>query len=135
MTIKNTFSFFDENEKDNSNYEYSINKKIGVTKEQLLFKNLKDIAQDYLKIEETKKEFIKIIKKNKEDLDFSEFIEDPHFDIKENVLSNEMIHANIRGLNVASVDGSSVVKHFMNADFSFLKAICVKYYFYKKRFL
>ncbi|MHA1670864.1 MAG: DNA double-strand break repair nuclease NurA [Promethearchaeota archaeon] len=131
MTIKNTFSFFDENEKDNSKYDYSINQKIGFTKEQLLFKNLKEIANDYLKIEETKKEFIKLIQKNRGELDFSEFIEDPYFDIKENVLTSEMIQANIRGLNVASVDGSSVVKHFMNADFSFLKAICVKYYFYK----
>jgi len=131
MTIKNSFTFFGDNEKDTSNYNNSINEIIGLTKEQLLFKNLKEMAHDYLKIEEIKKEFIKTIQKNKEQLDFSEFIEDPQFDIKENVLSNEMIHANIRGLNVVSVDGSSVVKHFMNADFSFLKAICVKYYFYQ----
>jgi hypothetical protein len=131
MTIKNSFTFFGDNEKDTSNYNNSINEIIGLTKEQLLFKNLKEMAHDYLKIEEIKKEFIKTIQKNKEQLDFSEFIEDPQFDIKENVLSNEMVHANIRGLNVVSVDGSSVVKHFMNADFSFLKAICVKYYFYQ----
>ena len=86
-----------------------------------------------LKIENTKKEFIKTIKKNIKELDFSEYIEDPYFDIKENILSSEMTHANIRGLNVVSVDGSSVVKHYMNADFSFLKAICVKYYFYKNQ--
>jgi len=132
MTIKNTFNFFEnENEKDNSKYDYSINQKIGYTKEELLFKNLKEIAFDFLKIEETKKGFMETIQKNMGALDFSGFIEDPYFDIKENILTREMSHANIRGLNVASVDGSSVVKHFMNADFSFLKAICVKYYFYK----
>jgi len=86
-----------------------------------------------VKIEETKKDFMRLIQKNRKTLDFSQFIEDPYFDIKENFLSREMVHANIRGLNVASVDGSSVVKHFMNADFSFLKAICVKYYFYKNQ--
>jgi len=133
MMIKNSFTFHNENEKNNSKYDYSINHKIGSTKEQILFKNLKEIVHDYLKIEETKKGFMKIIQKNRGELDFSEFIEDPYFDIKENILSREMSHANIRGLNVASVDGSSVVKHFMNADFSFLKAICVKYYFYKNQ--
>ena len=44
MMIKNSFTFHDENEKDNSKYDYSINHKIGVTKEQLLFKNLKEIV-------------------------------------------------------------------------------------------
>ncbi|MHA1750246.1 MAG: hypothetical protein ACTSYF_16570, partial [Promethearchaeota archaeon] len=73
MTIKNSFTFFDENEKDNSKNDYSINQKIGFTKEQLLFKNLKEIAFDYLKIEETKKGFMKIIQKNMRELDFSEF--------------------------------------------------------------
>ena len=37
--------------------------------------------------------------------------------------------SNISGLNVVSVDGSYVTKNFMNVDFSFLKAIAVKYYF------
>lgn len=133
MTIKNSFTFFEESEKNDSKNDYSLNQIKGLTKEQLLFKNLKNIAQDYLKIEDIKKKFIKTIKKNIKELDFSEYIEDPYFDIKENILTSQMTHANIRGLNVVSVDGSSVVKHYMNADFSFLKAICVKYYFYKNQ--
>ena len=49
MTIKNTFTFFEENEKEPLDYDDSINQKRGLTKEQLLFKNLKEIANSYLK--------------------------------------------------------------------------------------
>ncbi|MFX1236972.1 MAG: DNA double-strand break repair nuclease NurA [Promethearchaeota archaeon] len=42
-----------------------------------------------------------------------------------------MVSSNISGLNIVSVDGSSVIKKYMNVDFSFLKAIAVKYHFYR----
>ncbi len=103
----------------------------GLTKEQILLINLKDIANEYLEIEQLKDNFVKKVLKNLDQLDFSEFLKYPNYNIKENFLKKEVSAANIRGLNVVSVDGSSVVKKFMNVDFSFLKAIAVKYYFLK----
>jgi len=103
----------------------------GLTKEQLLLTNLKLIAQEYLEIEKLKNKFTKSLLNNRENLDFSEFIKYPNYNIKENLVKKQISPSNIRGLNVVSVDGSSVVKKFMNVDFSFLKAIAVKYYFYK----
>ncbi len=103
----------------------------GLTKEQLLLINLKDIANEYLEIEQLKDNFVKKVLKNLDQLDFSEFLKYPNYNIKEKFLKKEVSVANIRGLNVVSVDGSSVVKKFMNVDFSFLKAIAVKYYFLK----
>ena len=112
----------------------SFNKKsriIGLTKEQLLANDLRNIAFECVEIEKLKKIFADIILKNIKDLDFSEFIEYPKFYIKERYLKKTINSSNISGLNIVSVDGSSVVKNFMNVDFSFLKAIAVKYYFYK----
>ena len=103
----------------------------GFTKEQLILINLKHLAQNYLEIERQKQKFAKILLENLDSLDFEEFLKYPNYDIKERLLKKEVTAANIRGLNVVSVDGSSVVKKFMNVDFSFLKAIAVKYYFYK----
>ena len=103
----------------------------GLTKEQLLLKDLKTIAKEYLEIEKLKKSFIDVILKNLDNLDFTKFIDFPRFYIKERSLIKKVSSANIRGLNVVSVDGSSVTKKFMNVDFSFLKAIAVKYYFQK----
>ncbi len=108
-----------------------INKNHGLTKEQLLLKDLKAIANEYLALEKLKQNFIGIILKNLDSLDFSKFIDYPRFYIKEDFLKREVSSANIRGLNVVSVDGSSVTKKFMNVDFSFLKAIATKYYFQK----
>jgi hypothetical protein len=102
---------------------------IGLTKEQLLLTNLKEIAHEYLEIELLKDKFIEKIFKNIDSLDFSEFLSYPNYHIKEKFIKKQVSAANIRGLNVISVDGSSVVKRFMNVDFSFLKAIAVKYYF------
>ncbi|MBA7589319.1 hypothetical protein ES708_31401 [subsurface metagenome] len=93
--------------------------------------DLKIIAQKYLEIEHLKNKFTKSLLDNRESLDFSEFIKYPNYNIKENLVKKQVSPSNIRGLNVASVDGSSVVKKFMNVDFSFLKAIAVNYYFYK----
>ncbi|MCK4286441.1 MAG: hypothetical protein KAX18_09580, partial [Candidatus Lokiarchaeota archaeon] len=95
----------------------------GVTREQLLLKDLKIIAKDYLDIEEIKKSFSRIILKNLKELDFSSFNKFPRFYIKEDSIKKSVSPSNIRGLNVVSVDGSSVTKKFMNVDFSFLKAI------------
>ena len=131
MTVKNTFTFYDDDEKVISNDELP-HQETGLTKEQLLLKNLKSIAQEYLEVEQIKRKFVELIKRNSKKLDFFEFYEDQGFIIKENIIKKQISPANIRGLNVVSVDGSSVVKRFMNVDFSFLKAICVKYYFYKK---
>jgi hypothetical protein len=103
----------------------------GVTREQLLLKDLKIIAKNYLDIEEIKKSFSKIVLKNSEEMDFSSFKKYPRFYIKEDSIKKSVSTSNIRGLNVVSVDGSSVTKRFMNVDFSFLKAIAVKYYFHQ----
>ncbi len=103
----------------------------GLTKEQLLLVDLKIISQEYLEIEHLKNKFTKSLLDNRENLDFSEFIKYPNYNIKENLVKKLVSPSNIRGLNIVSVDGSSVVKKFMNVDFSFLKAIAVNYYFYK----
>ena len=114
---------------------YSYNKEIsdnqGLTKEQLLLKDLKAIANEYLELEKLKQNFVTVILNNLNNLDFSKFIDFPKFYIKEDFLKKNVSSANIRGLNVVSVDGSSVTKKFMTVDFSFLKAIAVKYYFQK----
>lgn len=107
---------------------------IGLTKEQILLGDLKQIAKEYLEIEQLKKKFVEIIFNNIEDLDFSPFIKYPNYYIKEKRIKKEVQSANIRGLNVVSVDGSSVIKKFMNVDFSFLKAMAVKYYFYQNHY-
>ena len=104
---------------------------IGLTKEQLLAKDLRKIAYECVEIEKLKAYFADIILKNFNELDFSEFIDYPKFYIKERFLKKTVNSSNIRGLNIVSVDGSSVAKNFMNVDFSFLKAIAVKYHFYK----
>ena len=105
----------------------------GFTKEQLILVNLKDLAQEYLEIEQLKQKFTTILLANLDSLDIEEFLNYPNYDIKENLLKKDVTASNIRGLNVVSVDGSSVVKKFMNVDFSFLKAIAVQYYFYKNQ--
>ncbi|MFX0080818.1 MAG: DNA double-strand break repair nuclease NurA [Candidatus Hodarchaeota archaeon] len=111
------------------NNKSALRNNIGLTKEQILLKDLKIIANEYLKVEKLKKTFSKIILKNIEDLDFSHFIKFPRFYIKEKFLKKSLLSSNLRGLNVVSVDGSSVIRKFMNVDFSFLKGIAVKYYF------
>lgn len=108
-----------------------ISNNIGLTKEQLLLKNLKTIAQEYIEMENTKMSFAKTILKNTDNLNFTEFINYPRFHIKEKLIKKPVVTSKIRGLNVVSVDGSSVTKKFMNVDFSFLKSIAVKYYFHK----
>lgn len=105
----------------------------GFTKEQLILINLKDLAQEYLEIEQLKQKFTNSLLKYLNSLDFEEFLKYPNYNIKEKLLKKDVTESNIRGLNVVSVDGSSVVKKFMNVDFSFLKAIAVKYYFYKNQ--
>ncbi|MFX0059230.1 MAG: DNA double-strand break repair nuclease NurA [Candidatus Hodarchaeota archaeon] len=108
-----------------------VKDKIGLTKEQLLINDLRNIAEEYLEIEKIKENFVNILLKNIQVLDFSEFIPYPNYNIKEKFIKKEIKSSNIRGLKVVSIDGSSVLKKFMNVDFSFLKAIAVKYYFYK----
>jgi len=105
----------------------------GFTKEQLILINIKNLAQEYLEIEQLKQKFTTILLKNLTSLDFEEFLNYSNYDIKEKLLKKKVTSSNIRGLNVVSVDGSSVVKKFMNVDFSFLKAIAVKYYFIKNQ--
>jgi hypothetical protein len=105
--------------------------KFGHTKEELLAKDLKNIAFEYVEIEKKKRSFSQIVLNNIKNLDFSEFIEYPKFYIKESTLKKRVESSNISGLNIISVDGSSVIKNFINMDFCFLKAIAVKYQFYK----
>ena len=107
------------------------NYNIGLTKEQILLKDLKFIAQEYIELEKAKNKFCTAILKNLKDLDFSDLIKYPKYNIKETHIKKEVSASCISGLNFVSVDGSSVIKKFMNVDFSFLKALAVKYYFYK----
>ncbi len=108
-----------------------LSNEIGLTKEQILLKDINNIAEEFQEIEVLKKKFVTCITDNFDKLDFTEFIKYPNYDIKENLIKKKIQKSNIRGLNVVCVDGSSVIKKFMNVDFSFLKAIAVKYYFYK----
>jgi len=130
--IKGNFSNLDAKEIDELPLKGINLKRIGLTKEQLLAKNLKILAQEYIQLEETKKNFAGLILKNFKNLDFSEFLNYTKFYIKEKYIKKSAASSCISGLNIVSVDGSSAVKRFMNVDFSFLKAICVKYYFYNE---
>jgi len=129
MTLWDKFIKSELKTSDLYSHSKEINKSHGLTKEQLLLKDLKAIADEYLALEKLKQNFIDIILKNLDNIDFSKFIDFPRFYIKEDFLKKNVSYANIRGLNVVSVDGSSVTKKFMNVDFSFLKAIAAKYYF------
>jgi hypothetical protein len=131
MTIRD-LSIKSKNCDSNFNEKNSkIEGKLGVTKEQLLINDLKNIAEEYLEIEKLKDKFAKILLKNINELNFSDFIPYPNYNIKEKYIKKEIKGSNIRGLKVVSVDGSSVIKKFINVDFSIFKAIAVKYYFYK----
>lgn len=131
MTIRDNFSKSNISKSNQYVKNTTRSNESGLTKEQLLLIDLKIIAQEYLEIEHLKNKFTKSLLDNRENLDFSEFIKYPNYNIKENLVKKQVSPSNIRGLNVVSVDGSSVVKKFMNVDFSFLKAIAVHYYFYK----
>jgi len=131
MTIRDNFSKSNITKSNQYIKNTTRSNESGLTKEQLLLIDLKIIAQEYLEIEHLKNKFTKSLLDNRENLDFSEFIKYPNYNIKENLVKKQVSPSNIRGLNVVSVDGSSVVKKFMNVDFSFLKAIAVNYYFYK----
>lgn len=122
-----------DNSQDNTSLIHDLSDTIveGHTKEQVLFTDLKLIAQEVIELEKIKDEFAKIMIKNEDYLDFSDFMSFPTFYIKENFLKKKVNASNISGLNLVSVDGSSVVKKYMNMDFSFLKTIAVKYHFYK----
>jgi hypothetical protein len=109
----------------------TLSDEMGLTKEQILLQNIHNIAEEYKEVELLKKKFVSEVNHNLDKLDFSKFIKFPNFDIKENLIKKKVAQSNISGLYVVSVDGSSVIKRFMNVDFSFLKAIAVKYYFYK----
>lgn len=124
-TLKESFKSFDP-----SLYRLADEEELqGVTKEQLLLHDLKSIAQDLVVLEHQKKDFANIVLNNLDTLDFSEFLESPKYLIKESRLKKLLEPVNIRGLNIVCVDGSSVVKSFLDIDFSFFKAIAVKYYF------
>ncbi|GAH53315.1 unnamed protein product, partial [marine sediment metagenome] len=131
MTIRDNFSKSNITNSNQHIKNTTRSNESGLTKEQLLLIDLKLIAQEYLEIEKLKNKFTKSLLDNRENLDFSEFIKYPNYNIKENLIKKQVSYSNIRGLNIVSVDGSSVVKKFMNVDFSFLKAIAVNYYFYK----
>ncbi len=131
MTIRDKFINSKNSNFQNFSHDNEIINNIGLTKEQLLHNYLKVIAKEYLALEELKNSFVKIILKNMDDLDFSQLIDFTKFYIKEGFLKKTVQPANIRGLNIVSVDGSSVTKKYVNVDFSFLKAIAVKYYFKK----
>ncbi len=133
MTIRNNTSNQKNIDYNFSSYHPTNSVDSGFTKEQLLLTNLKNLAQEYLGIERMKKKFVEILLANLESLDFKELLKYPNYDIKENFIRKPTSASNIRGLNIVSVDGSSVVKKFMNVDFSFLKAIAVKYYFYENQ--
>ncbi|MFX1273818.1 MAG: DNA double-strand break repair nuclease NurA [Promethearchaeota archaeon] len=122
---------FRNGKKDSYTKDKHEQKKEGITKEQLLLSELKNIALEYAEVEKLKHYFINAIINNLESLDFSEFIPYPKFYMKEKYLKKSVSISNIDGLNVVCVDGSSVIKKFMNVDFSFLKVIATKYHFYR----
>ena len=72
--IKGNFSNLDAKEIDELPLKGINLKRIGQTKEQLLAKNLKVLAQEYIQLEKTKKNFADLILKNFKKLDFSEFL-------------------------------------------------------------
>ncbi|TFG05238.1 MAG: DNA double-strand break repair nuclease NurA [Promethearchaeota archaeon] len=130
MTIRPNFLKGDSQECENS-YTTNYSKYFGLTKEQILLRNLKNIARECVAIEQQKKALEEIIIKNMSDLNFSHLISYPKFNIKESHLKKNTSSSDISGLNIVSVDGSCVSKNLMNIDFSFLKAIAVQYHFYK----
>jgi len=130
MAIKEKSKELERNNANLTSNNHHLNI-IGLTKEKLLQKNLKVIAEEYIELEKLKNNFAHIVLKNQDLLDFSEFINFPRFSIKESSLIKKGISTNLRGLNIVSVDASTVSKKFMNVDFSFLKTIGVKYYFKK----
>ncbi|MFX0002090.1 MAG: DNA double-strand break repair nuclease NurA [Candidatus Hodarchaeota archaeon] len=131
MTIRDNYINSESTNFNNFSHNADAINNYGLTKEQILHNYLRLIAKEYLAIEELKNSFVKIVLENIEELNFSQFINFPKFNIKEVFLKKEVKPANIRGLNVVSVDGSSVTKKYADVDFSFLKAIAVKYYFRK----
>ncbi|MBY9019814.1 MAG: DNA double-strand break repair nuclease NurA [Candidatus Lokiarchaeota archaeon] len=133
MTVRNNTSNQKNMNLHSSSFASTKSIDSGFTKEQILLINLKNIAQEYIDIEQLKKKFVEILLANLESLDLEELLKYPNYDIKENFIRKPVSTSNIRGLNIVSVDGSSVLKKFMNVDFSFLKAIAVKYYFYENQ--
>ena len=81
--IKGNFPNLDAKEIDELPLKGINLKRIGLTKEQLLAKNLKILAQEYIQLEETKRNFADLILKNFKNLDFSEFLNYTKFYIKE----------------------------------------------------
>ncbi|MFX0009158.1 MAG: DNA double-strand break repair nuclease NurA [Candidatus Hermodarchaeota archaeon] len=129
MTLRDNSRIQLKSNRNSNNFKFNDPRVSGLTKEQILLLDLKDLARDYLEIEQLKSKCVELIRKNLESLDFTEFLKYPNYLIKEKSLKKKVSPTNIRGLNIVSVDGSSVVKKFMNVDFSFLKAIAVNYYF------
>ena len=78
MTIRENSINIDDNHSERSNEEKELLNQIGVTKEQLLLKDLKSIAKEYVELESLKKAFSKILIKNHDELDFLNFINFPH---------------------------------------------------------
>jgi hypothetical protein len=74
---------------------------------------------------------VRLLEKNIDKIDLSRFIQNSNFSIKESHIKTKSTGGDISGLKIVSVDGSSVVKKFLNVDFSFLKAIAVRYFFSK----
>jgi len=62
---------------------------LGLTKEQILLKNIQNIAEEYQEIEALKNKFIIALIENSNILDFSEFIKYPNYDIKENLIKKK----------------------------------------------
>ena len=89
---------------------------LGLTKEQILLNDINNIAQELIHVEKLKTRFSKIILKNLDNLDFSEFISYPRYFIKEKIIKKSVEASNIKGLNVVSVDGSSVIKRFIEKN-------------------
>ena len=131
MTIES--NLFESNKNLRSNYIIARDKKSqnGITKEEILLNDIQIITEKFVNLENSKEKLVKIILKNFKDLDFSQFIKYSKFYIEEGKMKNAISPSKINGLNIVSVDGSSVIKNFMNVDFYFLKAIAVKYRLYK----
>ncbi|MEJ2250117.1 MAG: DNA double-strand break repair nuclease NurA [Candidatus Lokiarchaeota archaeon] len=130
MTIEN--DYLRHSKKTNDIIDREISKEfIGISKEKLLITNIKNIAQECQVINQMKDKFVKVLRSEMEQLDFTKFIDNINFLIKENYLKTKVSEGDISGLNIVSVDGSFVLKKFLNVDFSFLKAIAVRYQFSK----
>ncbi len=98
MTIRDRLTKSEEKIYTILNDDDLVFNNLGLTKEQLLLKELRNIAKEYMEVEKLKKSFIKVILNNLDNLNFSEFIDFPKFYIKEKFLKKKSIFLKHTGI-------------------------------------